>query len=546
MAKQNLGKVACVPKGEYDNSVTYNKLDIVTYNGSSYIAIQETTTGNVPTNTYYWNLLAEKGDTGEKGDKGDKGDQGVQGIQGVQGPQGEAFNIYKTYSTIAEMNADKANVEEGKFVMIVSNVEDPDNAKLYVKGATDFVFLTDMSGATGIQGPKGEQGIQGIQGIQGDKGEKGDKGDTGEVSLVNAENMLNMGAKTISTQGNSYQDTTEITPVNPKEIETINDIKIVGKNIFDKNTMTTRIYAYLTESLTTWATANGGYSIRISCKPNTNYTISANNSNETIFRAGVTDSDSIPATGSTVQVYSVSRYTNTNLPIYLTTGANAKYIVIQVGVETASDTFNTLQIERSSEATAYEEYKSVTIPLSTNELAKTGNISDKLNIDLDTGAISKVSNIGKYIYNSDLTLNSQSENVFGFITPVLNVGGNLSASSLSSISLCNMMQTSVVDGNGLSGTTSANRIRVTISKSIVTTQEEAFQLFSTNNLTIYYALQTPTTSQISTLSQSDIDIIKSIKANELNIVANLDTTLSSTTYLDTLIEYLRTQFEPIS
>ena len=543
MAKQNLGKVACVPKGEYDNSVTYNKLDIVTYNGSSYIAIQETTTGNVPTNTYYWNLLAEKGDTGEKGDKGDKGDQGVQGIQGVQGPQGEAFNIYKTYSTIAEMNADKANVEEGKFVMIVSNVEDPDNAKLYVKGATDFVFLTDMSGATGIQGPKGEQGIQGIQGIQGEKGEKGDKGDTGEVSLVNAENMLNMGAKTISTQGNSYQDTTGITPVNPKEIETIDDIKIVGKNLYKSN----ESYSFTSNS-TNWYFIDGrpnAYGSNVGAKTELKapveldqyYTISFNISGA-VLTSGIVyeDETSIYGFGTSTGDLSYTFRSNRN-----------GYVILRIRVEDGQTiNISKIMLEKSSTATTYEQYKNVTIPLSTNELAKIGNISDKLNIDLDTGAVSKVSNIGKYVYNNDLTLNSQSENVFGFITPVLNIGGNLSASSLSSISLCNMMQTSVVDNSGLSGTTSASRIRVIISKSIVTTQEEAFQLFSTNNLTIYHVLKTPTTSEISTLSQSDIDIIKSIKANELNIVANLDTTLSSTTYLDTLIEYLRTQFQPIS
>jgi len=59
------------------------------------------------------------------------------------------------------MEQDAANVPEGKFVIIASNVEDPDNAKLYVKSTTGFSFITDMSGATGMQGPQGEQGIQG-------------------------------------------------------------------------------------------------------------------------------------------------------------------------------------------------------------------------------------------------------------------------------------------------------------------------------------------------------------------------------------------------
>lgn len=46
--------------GEYDPSVTYKKNNIVRYNGSSYIA-KQTTVGNPPTDTTYWELLAQKG-----------------------------------------------------------------------------------------------------------------------------------------------------------------------------------------------------------------------------------------------------------------------------------------------------------------------------------------------------------------------------------------------------------------------------------------------------------------------------------------------------
>lgn len=126
-----------------------------------------------------------QGETGEKGDKGDKGDtgatgpQGVQGIQGIQGEPGKAFSIYKTYASVSAMNADAANVPEGNFVLIVSDVEDEDNAKLYVKGASEFSFLTDMSGAQGMQGPQGPQGIQGEQGEKGETGAQGPQGETG-------------------------------------------------------------------------------------------------------------------------------------------------------------------------------------------------------------------------------------------------------------------------------------------------------------------------------------------------------------------------------
>ena len=44
------------PKGDYDPTVQYSKLDIVFYENSSYVALQ-TTQGNLPTDTDYWQLL---------------------------------------------------------------------------------------------------------------------------------------------------------------------------------------------------------------------------------------------------------------------------------------------------------------------------------------------------------------------------------------------------------------------------------------------------------------------------------------------------------
>jgi len=50
-------------QGEYSSGTTYQTGMSVSYNGSSYVALQ-TTTGNVPTNITYWQLLASKGDNG--------------------------------------------------------------------------------------------------------------------------------------------------------------------------------------------------------------------------------------------------------------------------------------------------------------------------------------------------------------------------------------------------------------------------------------------------------------------------------------------------
>ena len=98
--------------------------------------------------------------------RGEMGATGPQGATGETGPAGAPFTIYRTYATIALMEADFANVPDGSFVAIQSNVEDPDNAKLYLRGNSEFTFITDMSGATGIHGDKGDTGDDGKAGAQ--------------------------------------------------------------------------------------------------------------------------------------------------------------------------------------------------------------------------------------------------------------------------------------------------------------------------------------------------------------------------------------------
>lgn len=121
----------------------------------------------------------ETGPQGVQGVRGETGERGPQGIQGPQGAKGDPFTIAKTYQSVAAMNAGFATdtVKEGQFVMIdTGNVNDADNAKLYVKGKTAYTYITDLSGATGIQGPQGVQGQQGVRGETGPAGAKGADG----------------------------------------------------------------------------------------------------------------------------------------------------------------------------------------------------------------------------------------------------------------------------------------------------------------------------------------------------------------------------------
>lgn len=69
--------------------------------------------------------------------------------------KGDAFSIKKVYPSISAMSADLDNpeIKEGDFVLINTNdVEDPDNAQLYIRTETGFRFLVDLSGAIGFTG----------------------------------------------------------------------------------------------------------------------------------------------------------------------------------------------------------------------------------------------------------------------------------------------------------------------------------------------------------------------------------------------------------
>jgi len=126
------------------------------------------------------------GTQGPQGPQGEQGEQGPQGEQGIQGPSGQAFSIAKVYSSVAELLADTSptGILEGQFAIIdTGDVNDSDNAKLYLWNGSIYSYITDLSGAVGMQGPQGIQGIQGVQGEQGIQGSQGIQGIQGEPGI---------------------------------------------------------------------------------------------------------------------------------------------------------------------------------------------------------------------------------------------------------------------------------------------------------------------------------------------------------------------------
>ena len=142
---------------DYVNDAQY--VDIVVNGGATYACTtSHHSSAEFTTDAANWVMIAAKGDAGAQGVKGDKGDKG------------DAFSIAKIYASVAEMNEGFAtdDVPQGGFVLInTGNVEDADNAKLYVKDESAYVYLTDLSGSAGIQGPPGEDGADGATGATG-------------------------------------------------------------------------------------------------------------------------------------------------------------------------------------------------------------------------------------------------------------------------------------------------------------------------------------------------------------------------------------------
>ena len=80
-----IGKVALTPKGEYSSTASYEELDVVRYEGSSYV-VNKACSGITPVDGEYYTLMAEKG---TKGDPGQDGYTPVKGVDYFDGAPGK-------------------------------------------------------------------------------------------------------------------------------------------------------------------------------------------------------------------------------------------------------------------------------------------------------------------------------------------------------------------------------------------------------------------------------------------------------------------------
>ena len=156
-------------KGEWSSTVAYvndsSYIDLVSYNGNTYICKVSNTNKSV-SDTTYWNLVAKKGDQGIQGEKGDKGDDGLTTSIEVNGQVYNHSNGRITLPNLATESFVTSKIAEAQLGGGSSSVD--------LSGfATKDEMQTAISQIELTPGPKGDKGDVGPQGEQGEKGADG-------------------------------------------------------------------------------------------------------------------------------------------------------------------------------------------------------------------------------------------------------------------------------------------------------------------------------------------------------------------------------------
>lgn len=161
MSIYNLGRVLPIFKGEYNPTETYENLDVVLYNGSSYVAI-DTTTNNPPTDENYWVIVAMAGTLSPE--QIEYVEQQV--IEYVQG-QGYVIDENYTHTDNNFTNAEKAKLDNidmstkqdtlvsGTNIKTINNESILGSGNITIQGGSggtsDYTDLTNKPSINGVE-----------------------------------------------------------------------------------------------------------------------------------------------------------------------------------------------------------------------------------------------------------------------------------------------------------------------------------------------------------------------------------------------------------
>jgi len=322
---------------------------------------------------------------------------------------------------------------------------------------------------------------------------------------------------TKGSQATSYEPYTgnapSPSPDYPQEIHTVtgdNEVDIVGKNLFDKDTITNNYY-YDTNG--NYVSVNETYlSNFIEANANNSYTLQTSQATST-KRVNYFDSNKTWLSQTTANT---ADYT-------FTTPNNTKYIRISFNQAVNKDN---IMLNKGTTALPYTPYQSQTYPITLGnlEMCKIGDYSDEFILatnetGLTSGKWYLKKNIKKYIFTGNETINSEYSSatrsgfwiLFSDILPYTdaNEEPDILTTKFTSVS----MNATWVDGN-MSMTTyegSTQRVRFFLEANKTTDDLKNILI----NQPIYYVLQTPEYILLNDTLQTELNNIqKAVSYNE--------------------------------
>lgn len=336
----------------------------------------------------------------------------------------------------------------------------------------------------------------------------------------------------IDLKGNTYQNGTP-TPDTPIDIQVVsgnNSINVVGKNLFDKDSVSN---GYLVENGSLGATASTQYftSDYIPIQPNTAYYKTLTGTPRTKYY----DKNKQPLNTTTYQDISIGASAGT-----FTTPNNAYYL--RVSVYTVSSSLDTVMINLGTTATTYKPYQSATYPINLpsgmemcwipdtdyqDAMFKNEEGHPLYNSSLVEGGWYKYGTIKKVVYNGSEDWGAYSDtqpNVLGFYVASSGYIDNIGISQYfsnygSDIATGGTLQ---IDYPAMS---IARYTKVSFPKSLANSLANFKTWLSTHNTIVYYVLATPTTTEI-----TDSTLIEQLNDLENARSYNTQTNINQTNY----------------
>lgn len=315
-------------------------------------------------------------------------------------------------------------------------------------------------------------------------------------------------------------------PDYPQDIRVVkgdNTIKINSKNLFDKDNA--NILNASINSSGVLSSNSNCKTIYIPIKSNTTYTIQKIISTQ--FRASVYDD--IPQINST-GTNTISNFIGTSITI--TSTNNSKYLAvfcyINTDTLTEQEILDSIQIEQGSTATDYEPYQNQTYPiyLGDLELCKIGDYQDYIYKENNKWYIHK--DIGKVVLDGSENWERSSSYSNASFTNISGAKYIPDSGDNNIYVYCDYYdRTYKTNLNNLSYCCAlSSNSNLLIRNVDFTTNNNFKNWLSTHNTTVYYVLETPTTTEI-----TDTTLINQLN-NLYSAVANQDKTFIECTSTD--------------